>query len=215
MKETPIIFSGPMVRAILDGRKTQTRIVTNISQFIILQHENGLVTWDVHFKKAHKGVWSTSEGTKASAEFALQKIKNQYCPYGQPGDRLWVREAWRFSDPGDLVIYRADYNEEEARAIGGWKSPIYMTRRLCRIALGITGVRLERVQEINAEDAIAEGAPFINPPVSGVDLTNEEIHGIGCQFGFIHLWDSIHAKKGNGWEENPLVWVLEFEVKKE
>lgn len=184
MKERPILFSGAMVRAILDGRKTQTRrVMTERHRY--------------HF-------------IEDCGDLAL-------CPYGKPGEHLWVRETWAQPaalDPGPTV-YRADYpacvpagfeNIPPADAIT-WKPSIHMPRALCRLALEITGVRVERLNDCSAADAIAEG---IAPELEGwTDYGNPS-----CQMcldpldSYRTLWDSING--AGAWAVNPWVWVVEF-----
>ncbi len=161
MKERPIMFSGEMVRAILEGRKTQTR-----------------------------RVWKRPELRKADWEIGDSSIA---CPYGEVGDRLWVRETWCGGQHGMPVHYKASWTEHEYGP--AWKPSIHMPRKYSRITLEITGVRVERVQDMSVEDAINEGIGL-----SSVDPLGS----------FGQLWDSINAKCGYGWGVNPWVWVVEF-----
>ena len=133
----------------------------------------------------------------------LPVILKDRCPYGQVGDRLWVRETWAIREnlwvddhyePDGRVIYRADGDYADR-----WKPSIYMPRWASRITLEITAIKVERVAEISEDDAIAEGIvpeqhPFDAPPA----------------MRFAIVWDSINASKGYGWEANPLCWVLTF-----
>lgn len=134
------------------------------------------------------------------------------CPYGQPGDRLWVRETLRLSPKG-LWYYAADesyimVNEQNKTAMVTWAhhkdgevcASIHMPQWASRLTLEITGVRVERLQDISWIDAKAEG---INPDSAAVS----EYSMVGA-FGI--LWDSINAKRGFGWNNNPWVWVIEF-----
>jgi len=123
------------------------------------------------------------------------------CPYGQPGDRLWVREAFLVGR-GGLPCYRAD--GVAPNVDDKWKPSIHMPRAYSRITLEVTGVRVERVLEISPQDAWAEGidlpayAPVSQSLPSPVDV-------------FSALWDSINGKKpGRSWADNPYVWVVEF-----
>lgn len=160
MKERPIIFSTPMIQAILEGRKTQTRRVVKYRPY-----------------------------AQDDAPVHLHE-----CPYGVPGDRLWVREAWGqgyFTPPGDDTTEGAiHYRATELDAHVTWKPSIFMPRWASRITLRITKVRVERVQNITGKDAIAEG-------VESVDQYRK-------------LWNSLNAKRDYGWDENPRVWVIEF-----
>lgn len=118
------------------------------------------------------------------------------CPYGAPGDLLWVRETFDVRTvAGDTVVfYRADCGSDGDGA--KWKPSIFMPRALSRISLKITDVRVERLQEMKREEAEAEGigdSPLWRP-------------------AFKQLWDAINAKRGHSWDSNPWVWVIKFEV---
>src|SRR5262245_50360133 len=142
MKERPILFSGEMVKAILDGRKTQTRR--------LIMHQ-GRPLDDFAFYEVDGDEVRTESG------------KQLKCKYGQPGDRLWVRETWRvfgghqyeYQQHQPSVLYRADFDlfDEE----GAWRPSIFMPRWASRITLEITKVRVERLDGISEEDAMAEG----------------------------------------------------------
>lgn len=210
MRERPILFSGPMVRAILDGRKTQTRRVV-------------------------KGValdWLEPSGF--SLEFVAHP-ENGLCPYGQPGDRLWVRETWfelvdpltsRPFDPPQYA-YRATHPDpyectvddgdggiafnKDGSQTSPWRPSIHMPRWASRITLEITDVRVERVQDISEDDARAEGI------VDGGCLSCGESEPCGCnnptpdaRDAFCWLWRTIYPEQ-NSWESNPWVWVITFE----
>lgn len=195
MKERPIIFSGPMVRAILDGRKTQTRRV-------LRQQPSG--------PDLHLCGWDWSEGV---CVFATRDglHRETYCPYGAPRDLLWVREAWGQRREGGTVIgsapiYRADWvscPDTPPR----WCPSIHMPRWASRLTLLVKSVRVERLQEISEEDAIAEGiGPFANSLT--IDCDTESPRSV-----FGALWDTINGKRAP-WARNPWVWVVDFEVKK-
>ncbi len=224
MKEHPILFSGPMVRAILEGRKTQTRRVV---------------------KNPY------TEGIHAADS---KNVPNgRYCPYGQPGDRLWVRETWRVGAWDETAFIAVDYKAdnharkewldvedletwerlweqscEDAEKAGfsmdeennyhwspgespcRWRPSIFMPRWASRITLEIISVRVERVQEINAEGAVAEGYPLGNP--EWAETPNEQQIKIArlSRIGWYQtLWDSINGKS-HPWDSNPWVWVVEF-----
>ncbi len=227
MREIPILFSTPMVQAILDGRKSMTRRVVK------------------GFENAIQGVSELADG-KFEISYGVYALGNSdidyatiNCPYGQPGDRLWVKETWKvgctgdLEDPGFGFKYRAgadDYvlnayptNEERFDLINkyvvkkGWQSSRFIPREAARIWLEVTNVRVERLQEITEEDAKAEGitsywaephrdvAPFIGAAKElGVDLCHTR------RKAFQQLWDSLNSKRGYGWETNPWVWVVEF-----
>lgn len=188
MKEIPILFSGEMVRAILDGRKTQTRRVIKLSN---------------RSRHDEPPIYDSAIGWRFKGGPNLQ------CPYGHPGDRLWVRETWGVLHQGsfgrikDAYVYRAtdDGAVERRYRDFKWRPSIHMPRGISRITLEITGVRVQRVQEISVEDCIAEGL-----------VTYAREHDAKCdlQDQFIALWDSINSARGFGWEENPWVWVIEF-----
>lgn len=159
MKERPILFSGPMVRAVLDGRKSQTRRVVTDRHLTRLGLE------------IHDGIAFTLEGGQWNGMF--ESGSPPWCPYGIPGDRLWVRETWRFADE-DVVGFRADDSHgeqsERVRVLAErywhrpsgfaplhWLPSIYMPRWASRITLQVEAVRVERLQDITGQDAKAEG----------------------------------------------------------
>jgi len=195
-KERPIIFSGEMVRAILGGTKTQTRRVIKPQPH---QRDSGY-TW-------------FGRNCFASNSDLLAELMEDYCPHGQVGDRLWVRETWAHVD-GE-VWYAAD-GIDKPRADGVRVHPsIFMPRWASRIALEITGVRVERVREISDADVRAEGVAwdcgYLNKCNSSrcPTLQRDPFHD-GTLHDFERLWDSINAKRGFGWNINPFVWVVEF-----
>jgi len=238
MAKRPIIFSGPMVQAILDGRKTQTRR--------IVKGASGATSiWGGE----RDGLWSIER----FGEPCQAMIR---CPYGHPGDVLWVRETWQMLDPFAInyqatptrdgqaaqclcsilgLMIRRD--QEAGRDPYRWRVPIFMPHWACRLFLQVLSVRVERVQEISEEDVHAEGVDC--------DLCDERFPGSSCdnpkfyyQRQFANLWDSINAKKGpvvkasdlshlsleakleflaarkcgHAWAANPWVWVVEFKV---
>lgn len=136
----------------------------------------------------------------------IPKEHTAYCPYGQPGDRLWVRETHHVLDAGYIdgkgreIVYRAD----EPDWPYGWTPSIHMPRFASRITLEITDVRVERVQEIRLLDIKAEG-------ITDAALGNVIQEGFTVQKAFEDLWDSIYGKKpGRSWADNPWVWVIAF-----
>ena len=194
-RERPILFSGEMVRAILDGRKTQTRRV--------VARSTGMITLE------DVGVWPVRLGSDGENHMIL-------CPYGNPGDRLWVRERIDLSEKRgemlDTAVYAADGTVTPLDT-WPWKRDflpsIHCPRGLSRIDLEITDVRVERVQYISAEDAEAEGC------VCDCDKKwmKPEDQDKPCPVStsvFSTLWDSINAKRGYGWDVNPWVWVVKF-----
>jgi hypothetical protein len=198
MVEHPILFSAPMVQAILEGRKTQTRRIV---------------------KPAKSQSWATPDFFKNVTSHRLYDgfLALEH-PEGGPGgcirvpwrasDRLWVRETWARREYSKKIYYRATpelgamFNREGDR----WRPSIYMPRAASRITLEIMSVRVERLQDISEEDARAEGAPPNHP----------SIDAISREFGFkdfsrswfAQLWESING--AGSWDANPFVWVVEF-----
>ena len=179
----PIIFSTPMVRAILDGRKTQTRRVIKINGCPITSPKESLEL--------------TKEGLIYHSFCSMSGYYKLLC---QPGDILWVRETWSKDENGEYV-YRANYGTTEddsfPPSMFKWRPSIHMPREAARIFLRATNVRVERVQDITAHDAIREGMESEIP----FDTVDE----------FKELWNNLNAKRGYGWDTNPWVWVYEFE----
>ena len=184
MKERPILFSGPMVRAILVGRKTMKRMVVKLRAGEIA-HEGG----DGSLHAVANTTWGD----------CIERVIQ--CPYGVPGDLLWVRETWAENIDGD-VVYRADNGVAESM-IDRWRPSIFMPRWASRLTLRITSVRVERVQEIPEADARAEGFK---------DVVGKYARGDEARIWFAELWDIINAARGFGWDANPWVWVVGFEV---
>ena len=207
MTEKPILFSGPMVRAILEGRKTQTRRVCRdqtASEYKFVTDMNTIPTGSPY----------TGWAKDCGQSFVLPTK----CPYGQPGDRLWVRET--FSGIKDRpiaqghIFYRADgehqsghqdplsYYEREQR----WRPSIHMPRWACRLILEVKAVSVERLHSISDSYVRAEGIPE-----SAIEKWREWLHPNDAPGkAFSELWDSINAKRAP-WESNPWVWVVEFE----
>ena len=232
VKERPILFSAPMVRAILEGRKTVTRRVMkcqpDADASITVESYNVAVTNRRGYQEAGPEIfgawWRDGEaGCK--------------CPFGQPGDRLWVRETWYcdhfevqqgpYLQPADMhdldqsredgeLVYAADglapYEQDQPT----WKPSIHMPRRASRILLEITDVRVERLQDITEEQALAEGivgVPFRPDdgwPICTGYMVGPDDGKTGLQTtaakAFAGLWDSV----GGNWNANPWVWVVEF-----
>ena len=207
MKERPILFSAPMVRAILDGTKTQTRRVVK----------------DRHIDAAPPACF-------------FQWLRER-CPYGKPGDRLWVRETWNWFDPDEIpevrrgrrapftgqqgareipwvAAYAADgHLEHEHFGCALWRPSIHMPRWASRILLEITAVRVERLQEINAADAKSEGieGQFEDGPWRNYQRDGHwfpEGKGTAPVMSYRTLWESINGP--GSWDANPWVWVVEF-----
>lgn len=201
MKERPILFSGPMVRAILEGRKTQTRR--------IYKPKSGFPREDVEITPTTQDLW----------------IEFGPCPFGTVGTRLWVRETWNISHkshlaPGEVigkeasacvadnngfaipcadgVVYKVGgYSEHPKFGKALWRPSIHMPRWASRLTLEITGVRVERLQQISRGDAMEEGCPFSNMA-----------DGPSPVAWYAALWDEINGP--GSWDANPFVWVVEF-----
>ncbi len=212
MKERPILFSGPMVRALLAGTKTQTRRV--------MKPEGA------HHIFQFRGTTAAAGADEPTGEWGWcgsERVINDHirCPYGKPGDRLWVREAWSPDPPSDGTwAYTAWAGCRQGQIAGiperfqhpafcnyaadwlhgpiTWTPSIHMPRWASRLLLGITGVRVERLQYITDADALAEG----------VDRTNTSIPGYALE-RFRQLWESINGP--GSWAANPWVWVIEFQ----
>jgi len=211
MKERPILFSGPMVRAILDGRKTQTRRVLKDAPPRTTQWLNGLE------RDAYR--WWPANGSDYTGDSVL-------CPYGAPGDRLWVRETWCLAHPdyhdtdkeagtrpvkdGRFCFYAATDDVDTGDG-SPWKPSIYMPRWASRLSLAVTAVRVERLQAISEVDAQAEGvdryAGACDHPRFGCD----EVDCLGQthRASLAALWDAINGDRA-AWASNPWVWVIEF-----
>jgi hypothetical protein len=216
MKERPILFSAPMVRAIPPGTKTQTRRVVRPQPPEILPAYAPKVYWparDRHMTHGDPDGAAYLQFERPGDYDGAHVMRGGFgfrCPYGQPGDRLWVKETWRVcggkeyeyqQDPSQ-VMYRATHQEDgfpftwESYV---WRPSIYMPRWASRITLEVTAIRVERLQDISEADAIAEGAPW-----AACGAPQEGSH----KAGFAQLWESIHGP--GSWEANPWVWVVEF-----
>jgi hypothetical protein len=213
MSEKPILFSGPMVRAILDGRKTQTRRV------IKPQPE---ICTDLPGK-----AWYQRNRRKLWCDYTHEQFL-ELCPYGTVGTNLWVRETWAqayqyepneicllrdsssdYAEKCKVALYRATYDGPPNAAFK-WRPSIHMPRWACRITLEVTDVRVQRLQEISEKDAIAEG---IEPEYVRAYMSAEEMAGADGRDPwdvFADLWDSINAKRGFSWDSNPWVWAITF-----
>jgi hypothetical protein len=223
MKERGILFSAPMVRALLDGTKTQTRRALRVQPLDVLP----------------------MEGEKAGREWVgLMELEPKpagtvfCCKFGQPGDRLWVRETWAFErnaigserEQDGPFVYRATDSEQHRRC-DRWRPGIHMPRWASRILLEIVSVRVERLQDISEADAEAEGCerldteryerdPALCPKCDGLRLHRalgpgggviEDVDCTVCDTylkRYRHLWESINGF--GSWAANPWVWVVEF-----
>lgn len=213
-KERPILFSTPMVQAILEGRKTMTRRVVKDEP------------------KGEPWIFSNMEEDHAWFKWNLppSSFVSRKCPYGQAGDILWVRETWcdyndgyseehaHLKSPEPHYLYRADCKEFEKAKI--WRPSIFMPRSACRLRLKITDIKVERLQDISEEDAIAEGIEWkIKYPEESPNtkyyrdylFADRLAFGIGfkAKQSFRSLWHKINGEES--WNANPWVWVVSFQ----
>ncbi|HAH3133304.1 hypothetical protein GKF31_23725 [Escherichia coli] len=202
MKERGVVFNDDMVRAILEGRKTQTRRpVKNV------RADNCLVIRKP--TKKRNGVYT----------HVMDALEHGLCPFGNVGDRIWVRETfnafWLDNDviqeikdgvslASELCDYKADYSDSSKPA-EGWTPSIHMPRWASRILLEITDVRVERLHDMSEADAKAEGAS----PVTYKITPTEAVYRVG----FGDIWRGIYGQEN--WLSNPWVWVIEFKRIKE
>ena len=183
MKETGLMFKAPLVRALLEGRKTQTRRIARPVR--------------------HPDLGNVYSPGALVLEHEPQHVINRACPYGQPGDRIYVLETFSQHPEWGQLAFRAD-GEEFEDADGWlwepkWQPSSQMPKELARIWLEITGVRVERLQDISTEDCIAEGlSTTLREYDAEVNLRDQ----------FQELWEST----GGDWDANPWVWVIDFKV---
>lgn len=224
-KEKPILFSGEMVRAILDGRKTQTRRV------IKPQPQKWV---DCYVRSASPRHWLPqgvflSDPSGILGKGALEIRQNDTpvkCPY-EVGMRLWVREGHLLQEcvcqaapaalrgncrycggRGETVIYKADATCAGDSVCCRYRPSIHMPRWASRITLEITDIRVQRLQEISHHDALAEGCENTTHASAPLLLRKQPL--TVAQLCYSHLWDSINTKPGTRWEDNPWVWVYTF-----
>lgn len=216
-KERGIPFSGPLVRAILDGTKTQTRRIVKPQPLPEMREEDG------RFAAPSVYTWERRIGRNVSIESTVR------CPYGAPGDRLYVREAWRvpksldalsgakiaakaldagYVSPWAAIQYEADGARNQcwigSAQPGRYRQARFMPRWASRITLEVTGVRVERLQSITEADARAEGCPGFDGaghPAGDDGMTPRE--------DFASLWDEINSEHAS-WGANPWAWVVSF-----
>ncbi len=219
MKERPILFSGPMVRALLDGSKTQTRRVVknqppaDVASIRVSHYHPTVIDWRGGEQPGAEIFGAYSDDGEWGSKF----------PYGEPGDHLWVRETWRgvveINPPGKSMelgvaryvpdqeyCRRVEYQATQGRDSAPWRPSIHMPRWASRITLEVTGVRIERLNAITAADAKAEGAPPAWLDVNGQDVNAHDAPTY--RQGFARLWRDINGP--DSWDANPWVWVVEF-----
>ena len=219
VKERPILFNSEMVRAILDGRKQITRRVMKTQP-----HDDWTeIAVEYPYGRALATYRAFPNG--GSARWGIEE-----CPYGQPGDRLNVREAWAahdcfddipprdipegeaiwFSGPNGHGATEANGSSLRNNYMGCWRLSIHMPRWASRITLEVTEVRVERVQSISEGDAKSEGVleDGWEDFVPGGPVCTSHVGRLAFQ----DLWDSINHSRGYGWDTNPFVWVVSFKL---
>lgn len=205
MKVRPILFSTPMVQAILEGRKTQTRRVVKPQPPVENIDEEPCIDYD---RGVEKGSMENPVIYAEWAEWQDEFVNNTtepieshcvYSPFGKEGDVLWVRETWQNSANNVYYHYKADFTEPGK----GWKPSIFMPKDAARIWLKITDVRVERLNNISAEDFQKEGITWNQGEQWEAKYQN------AYSYKFKMLWESINGE--NSWKQNPWVWVIEFE----
>lgn len=218
VKERPILFSGPMVRALLAGRKTQTRRVVKPQPPATAVDAGHIMSGN----PASNGVWLWLDSTEL---MDASPIGDGFrCPYGVPADRLWVKETHaivprtayamsegvqqtlRPDDEHDAAIYAAGW--ERSRP-GRWRPSIHMPRWASRLTLAITDVRVERLQDITAADAHAEGCDPVHMQPGGA-TGNPSDGWLDYREGYRSLWNQINGP--DSWDANPWVWAITFDV---
>lgn len=237
VNEKPILMSGPMVRALFAGTKTQTRRIVKAasgkqSEFLTPELLNKSPLVQLIYKV---GKWLDSALGAQVTHPNGGPLTWVACPYGQPGERLWVRETWGVDarlngvpprnlftvEGGDPVYYKADGQQPER--LDTWRPSIHMPRAASRILLEIVTVRVERLQDITEGDARAEGyggyqdfySLLSEEDQTGFGLMEEDVDDYARRKGFTYpqewyhmLWDKINGT--NAWHDNPWVWVVEF-----
>jgi len=208
VKERPILFKPELVRKIIAGEKTQTRRICKKqpSGYHYLQAMYGSSPDGHPF--GERGLWR-----EVGPDYPDGEDDDLWCPYGAPGDRLWVREAWAPIE-ADLssgkqwagYIYRARYESASPEGRRAWRPSIHMPRDACRLVLAVTNVRVERLQEITEQSALAEGMPDTRGAWEG--LGGSGGRG-GPREAFRNSWDAINGKRAT-WASNPWVWVVSF-----
>jgi len=197
MTDRPILFSAEMVRAILDGKKTQTRRKMSVQPW-----PDALVTVEHYHPTVIDRHGDMQPGKEIFGAHWDDGECGLRCRYGATGDQLWVRETWAGHAPG--IDYAADFAVICPPQAGPWRPSIHMPRWASRITLRITDIRVERLQDISEDDARAEGCPY-PAERAGRFVDRDET----AKTWFKSLWNSINGR--GAWEENPWVWVVAFE----
>lgn len=188
MKERGILFKDELVRAINEDRKTQTRRICKVQPALVPGDGDMAALWSVFYPwgEGGHGIYDTERELREEYD----RLLLARCPYGEKGDRLWVRQAWRVSATGAGVLFRSD---EHKPKLWKWRPGIYLKRAHARTVLEVLDVRIERLQEISEGDAVAEGIRYV--------LTT-------ARQAFKVLWCKVNGPES--WEDNPLVYVVSF-----
>ena len=222
MKERPISYKPDMVRARNAGDKFMTRRALKVQPPVGFLASNGGQTSCTHYRRLSKqsNDWLERDGfgwdlgrCDDSQRFWPGMTETLFCPYGDPGDRLWVREAWRTQarldgspprdlDPSHQIWYEADAPKQPGA--GKFRPPMFMPRWASRGLDEITSVRAERLQDISEADCIAEGAP------GGHGAIADYSYNATPHEHYRHIWQTINGP--GSWAANPWVWVIEFKV---
>lgn len=211
--EKPILFNTAMVQAILDGKKSCTR--RPVKRTPSNEDPSGYGFWKEYSERDK--LWYVKDYTHAAIWWTLREYISKFSKY-HIGDTIYVRETWcKIPNIGAFkvqTIYKADYKEGELDGIYKqfpkaikWKPSIHMPKVAARIFLNVTDVRIERLKEITEPEALKEG--FISSAT--LNAKGDDYTGLYAHEHFIDTWDKIYSKKGNGWDDNPWVWVIEFE----
>lgn len=231
-KERPIIFSGPMIRAIIEGCKTQTRRAMKSKWFELCEKYDHLRYNEFNYHKAEGGRYESGSGPFDPSNQDHQRHACSFNPYGQVGERLWVREAWRLendTNPNGLTVSKyvtADSRDHwrvapkeflqsyKGELRGRTNSPIHMPRWASRLTLEITDVRVQRLNSISGADAEAEGIPTHVAEYTFRkcyrDVNERESKRLEY---FRDTWEKINGKN-HPWEANPWVWAITFKAVK-
>jgi hypothetical protein len=234
MRELPILFSGPLVRALLAGTKTQTRRLLKPQLPEIRPGYGRVGLYEARAAKTNpfwadfpEREWLVSGSVGEARQAMGGTLPRWMCPYGTAGDRLWVRETWRSvgwrPENGHLIEYAADgakrwceapedvlsvdvYDEAHPDR---WRPSVFLFRWASRLTLEVTSIRVQRLQDISEDDARAEGITW----EPGTPWTCSEARGTTSAYRslFADLWDRINGKRdGASWDANPWVWAVTF-----
>ncbi len=205
MRERSIIMGAESVRAILAGTKTQTRRVVKPQP-----------RWWLGYTLNERG----DGAIQCGPDYPDAEEDHVRCPYGGPGDRLWIKEGFAvaYTDGNDRplaeppIIYRLGVPDPAPDGYTAWRSPLFMPRRYSRLTLEVVAVRVERLQDISADDCIAEGYPASPLPTlySYQDAMGQRYEVYGRHTAFFAAWDALNAKRGYPWASNPWVWAITF-----